>query len=196
MIAIEPLGERALRFAIPEDLDRGALVHALRALPGVSDASVSESHACVCFEREPPDLAPALERARSGGASPARVHVVRAIYDGPDLDEAAALAGLGREALIARHAEATYVVSFVGFLPGFAYLRGLDEALAGIPRRDAPRPRVPAGSIAIAGGFTSIYPWSSPGGWRLVARAEGFAPLEGDRVRLAIGDQVRFERVG
>ncbi len=195
MIELEPLGELALRFAIPPDVDRRALLARLRRLRGVLDAHVTETHACVSFEDEPPAIdASLLDGDDAVVLATPRLHVVPVIYDGADLDDVAALAGLDREALIARHLARELSVSFVGFLPGFGYLRGLDEALAGIPRRDAPRARVPAGAVAIAGGFGGIYPFESPGGWRLLGRAVGWAPLEQDGARLAVGDRVRFER--
>jgi KipI family sensor histidine kinase inhibitor len=62
-------------------------------------------------------------------------------------------------------------VAFCGFAPGFAYLRGLSPAWA-VPRLDAPRPRVPAGSVALAGEYAGIYPTAAPGGWRLVGRTD------------------------
>ena len=75
------------------------------------------------------------------------------------------------EELIRRHASATYTVAFCGFSPGFAYLRGLDPALH-LPRRPTPRTKVPAGSVAIAAGYSCVYPTSSPGGWHLLGRSD------------------------
>lgn len=92
-------------------------------------------------------------------------------YDGPDLDEVAALVGLTVDAVVARHSAATYTVAFGGFMPGFAYLVGLDPVLR-VPRRSSPRERVPAGSVAIADEFSAVYPAATPGGWRLLGRCE------------------------
>lgn len=100
------------------------------------------------------------------GGEPLRVPVV---YDGADLDEVAALTGLSREEVVARHSAGSYVVAYLGFSPGFGYLTGLDERLH-VPRRDSPRTSVPAGSVAIAGPYGAVYPSSSPGGWRLLGR--------------------------
>jgi KipI family sensor histidine kinase inhibitor len=91
------------------------------------------------------------------------------VYDGADLDEVAELTGLSREEVVTRHSSAEYVVAYLGFSPGFAYLTGLDEALH-VPRRDSPRTAVPAGSVAIAGPYGAVYPTPSPGGWRLLGR--------------------------
>lgn len=92
-------------------------------------------------------------------------------YDGPDLPEVARLTGLSPSEVIGRHTAATYVVAFTGFAPGFAYLAGGDPALA-VPRRATPRVKVPAGSVALAGEFSGIYPREGPGGWLLLGRTE------------------------
>ena len=92
------------------------------------------------------------------------------IYDGADLAEVARLTGLTTDEVIARHAAAEYTVGWMGFSPGFGYLTGLDQDLAAVPRLDEPRLRVPAGSVAIAGGLAAVYPTTSPGGWRLLGR--------------------------
>jgi KipI family sensor histidine kinase inhibitor len=90
-------------------------------------------------------------------------------YDGADLDDVAQLWGMTRREVVATHTGADLVVAFCGFLPGFAYCTGLPAELA-VPRLDSPRPRVPAGSVGLAGEFSAVYPRSSPGGWRLIGR--------------------------
>lgn len=126
----------------------------------------------------------------------AATHVIEAAYDGPDLDEVAAALGIAAAEVIARHTGSEYVAELVGFLPGFAYLSPLGPWGLTIPRRASPRPKVPAGSIGVAGGFTGIYPFASPGGWNLIARAIDAVPFDpaldppalirpGDRVRFA-----------
>jgi inhibitor of KinA len=87
----------------------------------------------------------------------------------PDLADVARGAGLAPGEAVALHAGAGYRVAFLGFSPGFAYLLGLPDRLA-TPRLPAPRLRVPAGSVGIAGGQAGLYPRSTPGGWRLVGR--------------------------
>ncbi|MCA1580694.1 MAG: 5-oxoprolinase subunit PxpB [Acidobacteria bacterium] len=124
-------------------------------------------------------------------------HVLRVAYGGPDLASVARLAGLTPDEVARRHASALYRVAFLGFAPGFAYLTGLPAELAA-PRLATPRPRVPAGSLAVAGGYSGIYPAESPGGWNLIGRA---AALLFDRDRdppalLAPGDRVRFDAAG
>ncbi|AFL50367.1 KipI family sensor histidine kinase inhibitor [Sinorhizobium fredii] len=114
-------------------------------------------------------------------------------YDGEDLGDVAELLGWSVEELIRRHTEATYTVAFTGFAPGFAYMT-CDDPAFDVPRRKAPRVRIPAGSVAIAGKFGGIYPTDSPGGWQLL----GKTPVRmWDTARpraalLAPGDRVRF----
>jgi 5-oxoprolinase (ATP-hydrolysing) subunit B len=114
-------------------------------------------------------------------------------YDGPDLAAVATTAGCSIDEVVQRHTDASYVVAFCGFAPGFAYLRGLHLSLQQ-PRLDSPRTAVPAGAVGVGGEFTGVYPRASPGGWRILGRTE--APLW-DLTRpqpslLAPGTRVRF----
>jgi KipI family sensor histidine kinase inhibitor len=93
------------------------------------------------------------------------------IFDGDDLESVAALWGVTPGQAVQRLVETPLSVAFSGFAPGFAYLRGLPDAWA-IPRLATPRPRVPAGAVALAGGYAGIYPTASPGGWRLVGHTD------------------------
>ncbi|PDS32820.1 5-oxoprolinase/urea amidolyase family protein [Rhizobium phaseoli] len=88
-------------------------------------------------------------------------------YDGEDLSDVAELSGLSVEEVIRRHTESTFTVAFCGFAPGFGYLVGGDIALQ-VPRRQSPRTRIPAGSVALAGAFSGVYPQASPGGWQII----------------------------
>jgi UPF0271 protein len=203
-VRLEPFGDSGWRFRLPRGASGGAVLDALRALPGVHDAIVAEEQALVVFDPASPPvgLDHAVERAiaatppsaaREQAHDFSHIHVVRARYDGPDLDEIAARAGLSVRDVIALHAGATYVVAAVGFLPGFAYLRGLPERLVA-PRRPSPRPRVPALAIGVAGPYTGVYPFPSAGGWNLVGTAVGFTPFdEHAGAVLRLGDLVRFE---
>ena len=96
---------------------------------------------------------------------------VPAWFDGDDLPDVADRWGLSTGEAVARLVNTRFTVAFCGFAPGFAYLRGLRDEWA-VPRLPAPRPRVPAGAIALAGGYAGIYPASSPGGWRLIGRTD------------------------
>ena len=122
--------------------------------------------------------------------------VLDVVYDGADLDEVAALSDGTVDDVVAWHSQATYTVAFCGFSPGFAYLTGVDERLR-LPRRERPRIVVPAGSVAIAAGYSAVYPSASPGGWHLLGRtaADVWDP-ERDRPALLVpGTRVRFRAV-
>jgi inhibitor of KinA len=113
--------------------------------------------------------------------------------DGPDLPFVAAYHGLTPAQVIEKHAEPIYQVGMMGFMPGFAYLLGLDPALA-TPRLGTPRTYIPAGSVGIAGQQTGVYPLASPGGWQLIGRTDQvlFDPQREPYFRLSPGDEVRF----
>jgi inhibitor of KinA len=112
---------------------------------------------------------------------------------GPDLNEVAALHGITAAQAIELHASVTYVVYSLGFVPGFAYLGELPEALV-TPRLTSPRRSTPPGSVGIAGNQTGVYPFATPGGWRLIGRTPiaMFRPDRNDISFLSIGDRVRF----
>ena len=113
--------------------------------------------------------------------------------DGPDLEAVARMTGLSSADVFEAHAATTYTVLFLGFVPGFAYLGPLTPALV-VARRSEPRPSVPAGSVAIAGPHTAIYPIDSPGGWWILGRtaARLWDPLREPPAMLAPGARVRF----
>ncbi|WP_091032626.1 urea amidolyase family protein [Microbacterium oxydans] len=117
-------------------------------------------------------------------------------YDGEDLDEAASALGVSVEELVNRHLAADWRVAFSGFAPGFGYVVSSDP-LFDVPRRSSPRTRVPAGSVALAGPFTGVYPRESPGGWQLIGRTDAVMwDIDRDPpALLAPGTAVRFERV-
>jgi KipI family sensor histidine kinase inhibitor len=112
---------------------------------------------------------------------------------GPDLAEVSALHSLTLEQAIDLHTSATYIVYFLGFAPGFAYLGGLPDALV-TPRLPKPRRSVPPGSVGIAGSQSGVYPFATPGGWRLLGRTPiaMFQPERSAMSFLSVGDRVRF----
>lgn len=112
---------------------------------------------------------------------------------GPDLADVCAIHGMTPAQAIELHSSTSYLVYFLGFVPGFAYLGELPEALV-TPRLATPRRAVPAGSVGIAGSQTGVYPFATPGGWRLLGRTP-IAMFRSDRDSLnllSIGDRVRF----
>jgi len=137
---------------------------------------------------------PAEAGSRLAGAHAETVRIPVA-YDGDDLAATAVLLGVSVEALVAQHSGIEWRVAFGGFAPGFGYL--VSEAWPfEVPRLEAPRSRVPAGSVAVAGAFGGVYPRQSPGGWRLLGRTDAtlWDPTSDDPAALAPGRRVRFEQ--
>jgi KipI family sensor histidine kinase inhibitor len=114
-----------------------------------------------------PEAAP----ADAAYAAPIEIPVLYGGPDGPDLDEVAERSGLSPAQVVEAHAGTIYRVFFLGFAPGFAYLGRLPDRIV-VPRRPSPRTRVPAGSVAIAGLQTAVYPSAMPGGWNLIGRTD------------------------
>lgn len=199
-VELERFGDAALRVRLPEGSHAPSLLGVLRRVPGIVDAIVAERHAVVTFDpRQPPrGIAEAFEAGlatRPADSHPGSEHEIAVRYDGEDLEEVAARAGLTAGEVIALHAGRGYTVAAIGFLPGFAYLRGLDARLVG-PRRNSPRPRVAPLSVAVAGSYTGVYPFASPGGWNVIGQAVGFTAFDDlTGARLALGDTVRFVQV-
>jgi KipI family sensor histidine kinase inhibitor len=121
---------------------------------------------------------------------------VATVYDGEDLPWVAEQWGVDVEGAVAEHSGADLRAAFCGFAPGFAYLVG-PTAAAPAPPGD-PRPRVPAGAVAVAGEYTAVYPTASPGGWHLIGRTDAVVwdPGRPQPALIAPGDRVRFVPVG
>lgn len=141
-------------------------------------------------------IAGRIARLPDGAVPGGRVVEIPVRYggeDGPDLEALALARGLAPDDVVALHTAPEYVVHFLGFMPGFAYLGGLDPRLA-TPRRAVPRTLVPAGSVGIGGAQTGVYPLASPGGWQLIGRTALalFDPAREPAALLAAGDRVRF----
>lgn len=170
-------GPRALLLEL-DSLDTVLAIHARlqeAPLPGQVDVLAAARTVLAVFDsRASAQSARAavalLEREKTaavaGGADPVRIEVV---YDGDDLAEVGRLTGLGADGVIAAHTGQLWTAAFGGFAPGFAYLVGEHDAL-NVPRRSSPRTAVPAGSVALAGNFSAVYPRRSPGGWQLIGR--------------------------
>ena len=131
----------------------------------------------------------AVERSETRSAA----LIIPVTYDGEDLNEVAERLKLDASEIVAIHISREYRVFVIGFVPGFAYLGPLDERLI-LPRRDAPRKRVPAGSVAIAEAQTGVYPSETPGGWHLIGTTDMrmFDPARKKPALLSVGDRVRF----
>lgn len=155
-----------------------ALFDALTALriPGVGEMVPGARTLLVPFrparvtaeEIEAAAVAADLSGVRAG--EPRRLEIPTR-YDGEDLAEVAELLGISADEVVRRHTNSTFTVGFVGFAPGFAYLTG-DDPVLDVPRRSTPRTRIPAGSVALAGTYSGVYPRESPGGWQLIGTTE------------------------
>lgn len=220
---ITPLGDNALLLQLGEAIDEAthqrvqAVWRALAAepLPGVSEVVPAYTSVTLFYDpwRAVQAGAPETDIAgwlgtqvreriknppKAAKAKP-RTVVVPVCYGGeygPDLPRVAAQAKLSPEAVVTLHSSARYRVHLIGFAPGFPYLGGLPKELA-TPRHAKPRMSVPAGSVAIGGEQTGIYPQPTPGGWNLIGRTplRLFRPDQNPPVLLQAGDEVRFKPV-
>ncbi len=189
-----PVGRRA---ALVEVDDTGqALSLALWARSRVDADDVVPAAATVLIDGvDDLDALPGLLSgwAPEQAAPPGELVEVAVAYDGPDLAVVAEAWGVAPGDVAARHASREYVVAFCGFAPGFAYLTSGDED-GDVPRRDTPRPRVPAGAVAVAGPWTGIYPTASPGGWQVLGTTDAtlWDQAREHPALLAPGTRVRF----
>ncbi len=173
------------------------------AIPGVGDIVPAERSVLVRVDPrgDVDDLARRLAVTVDDLTEPALERegdelVLPIVYDGADLAAVAELVGLSVPEVIARHEGARYVVAFLGFTPGFAYLDGLPDSLR-VPRLATPRKQVPVGAVGIADGRSCVYPTATPGGWRLIGHtmAALFDPAAvppTPPTPLAAGRRVRF----
>lgn len=174
-----------------------------RRLPGLLDLTPAYRTLLVVFDplQWPPpsaldDVWRLASHADEGEARAGRLVELPVRYggeDGPDLADVARHTGLSEAEVVARHTAVEYLVLFIGFMPGFPYLWGLDPALT-TPRLASPRRQVPAGSVGIGGDQTGVYPTVSPGGWRLIGRTPQtlYDPRVDPPTLLRAGDRVRF----
>src|SRR5262249_10166692 len=131
-----------------------------------------------------------------GGRGASRLIVLPVLYDGPDLPAVAAWASMAPADVIRRHTAEEYRVFALGFLPGFPYTGYLPDSLSGLPRRESPRTFVPAGSVAMAGRQTGVYPQDSPGGWHLMGRTPlVIVDLEKGYFPIRAGDRIKFQPI-
>lgn len=206
-------GDTALTVEFGSQIDAGsnARVLALDAalarepLPGLLETVPTYRSLLVVVDPVEADL-PALKArllALADAAEPLkqnhrrwRVPVVYGGEHGMDLEATARTHGLSPDALVERHLAATYSVAMIGFMPGFAYLSGLDAGLA-TPRRPEPRQKVPSQSVSIGGAQTAISTVEGPSGWHMIGRtpARGFVPGRDPVFLYAPGDEIRFERI-
>jgi len=221
--SVFPCGDSAVTIqignAISEAVNREvvAVVRALQArqLPGILE--IVPSYCAVTVHYDPlllsyEQLTDALHRldVMTDDMQPyvQRIVQIPVCYGGvfgPDLGFVAQHNGLTEEEVIQRHSNGLYLVYMLGFLPGFAYMGGMDESIT-CPRLTTPRTKIPAGSVGIAGAQTGVYPLDSPGGWQLIGRTPlkmfainddqaGFTLAAGDHVRCVPISEERYREL-
>jgi inhibitor of KinA len=204
-LRIQPLGDTALLAELGTRLDTAlntraiALASALKKRRDVRQAIAGYASVTVHFNPDQvshDSLAAAIKRLaakRPPMAEPGRLHRIPVTYDGPDMEAVAERLNLTPEKIAEIHTRPIYRVFLVGFVPGWAYLGPLAEELE-LPRRPVPRTQVPAGSVAIAGRQTGIYPLPTPGGWHLIGRTKVklFLPDSDPPCLFRAGDRVKF----
>ncbi len=204
MISIEPLGDCAYLAHLPDERSEAGWARALRRLDWKGVTDVVLAYRSVAVFTDPDRLAPedlgarlqTIDLAASGSFAVGRLVEIPVLYDGEDLPDVADRTGLTSDEVIALHSGTTYEVFAIGFLPGFPYAGYLPDQLSGLARRESPRVRVPAGSVAIAGRQTGIYPGESPGGWHLLGRTPiRLVDLEAGVFAIQAGDRIRFHPI-
>lgn len=180
-LTLRPAGDRAILAAIDDHDALTALVDRLRThLPeGVQDVLPAAETILVTFDGTA--SRDSIERALraifddadvvSLDDSDAETVTIDVRYDGADLADVAAHLKVSVEDVIREHTSRTWRCAFIGFAPGFGYLESPGTSLV-LPRRDESRTSVPAGSVALAGGYTAVYPRRSPGGWQLIGSTD------------------------
>jgi KipI family sensor histidine kinase inhibitor len=204
-VRVQPLGDTALLAVLGTRLDTAlntraiGLASALRKRRDVRQAVAGYATVTVHFDPDQTtseSLGAAIKRLaakRPKEAIPGRLHRIPVVYDGMDLADISDALQLSAQQIIALHARPIYRVFLVGFVPGWAYLGPLPEELE-LPRRTTPRTQVPAGSVAIAGPQTGIYPLPVPGGWHVIGRTsvKMFLPNSDPPCLFRAGDRVKF----
>ena len=208
---IAPCGDACLTIEFPPAIEEGlslrcaAIARAIRAQNVAAIHDVVPTFHTVAVHFDPRRIPyRSLERIlHACAAAPAaavagegRVIEVPVHYGGefgPDLQAVASFGGCTLEEVVRLHSDPIYLVFMLGFLPGFAYLGQVDERIAA-PRLETPRIRVPAGSVAIAGRQTAIYPLDSPGGWQIIGRTplRPFSPESPNPFLFQPADRVKF----
>ncbi|MDQ1060254.1 KipI family sensor histidine kinase inhibitor [Arthrobacter globiformis] len=200
--AVRPVGTRTVLAEVSGTQDVLALQAALLDAPLPGQQDVLAAAETVMVRAESPAAARRIGQAlleldltapaeQAGG-----LVVIDTVYDGEDLAEVGQLTGLGADGVIAAHTGQVWTIAFAGFAPGFGYMVGENQALE-VPRRSSPRTAVPAGSVALAGNYSAVYPRQSPGGWQLIGRT-GAKMWDLDRPEPALaspGHRVQFRAV-
>ncbi len=199
---LRPVGDRGLLIELPGLAEVLSVQAQLQEDPAAGQVDVVAAACTVLVTVEDtPQVGPLAERLRA--IDPTRpseqedaLVTIDVQYDGADLADVAQRVGLSEHAVIAAHTARPWVAAFGGFAPGFAYLTGGDPRLE-VPRRNSPRTAVPAGSVALAGTFSAVYPRESPGGWQLIGHTDAvmWDTRRADPALIRPGHRVQFTAV-
>lgn len=196
--AIEPETSATIRLAA-EVLGEESIEGVLELIPTFCSLMVSYDPLVIDFD----DLVAKLQvRLRQIGPADMGIHKVTVIPTcyggeyGPDIRTVAEHAGIGVDEVIAIHCEHDYLIDMLGFLPGFAYLGGLDPRIH-TPRLATPRTAIPPGSVGIGGEQTGVYPLTSPGGWQIIGRTpvRPYDPAREKPILYSAGEYLRFRPI-
>lgn len=197
---ILPFGESAFLIELGDELDDAVAARARDLAERWDLGPAIPAYASVVLQFDDAALAErrVAEILRAGSSKTADRAASRLVeipirYDGPDLADVARMSKLSVDELIKRHSEREYTAYFLGFLPGWAYCGRLDPKIVA-PRLERPRDKVPAGSVGVVDGQTGVYPYVSPGGWRLVGSTDAvmFDPARERPSLIHAGDRIRF----
>jgi len=200
---VEPLGDRAVLATCRDELIAQQLAAAVKEKnwPGVEDVVVAYQSLAVHVKTS---VLPVSQLMNELGRvklmkleGTGKLHLIPCCYElGEDLEMVAKELKMKVEEVISLHSDTTYTIYAIGFSPGFPYLGWLPKKLQGIARRKEPRLKVPAGSVAIVGKQSCVYPQSTPGGWALIGRTPmKLVDLQTGYFPLSVGDQLKFERI-
>ena len=193
--AIDP-GINARVCALARILSDAKLPGIVESVPTFRSLLISYDPVTLPYKKLVRTLEPLLDRCEASASGTHRVIELPVRYGGeygPDLPDVAAHAGLSADEVVRIHSGTEYLIYMLGFLPGFAYLGGLDPRIV-TPRLKSPRTRIPAGAVGIGGEQTGVYPLDSPGGWRLIGSTpvKPYDPARAEPILYRAGDYIRF----
>ncbi|MDR0530776.1 MAG: 5-oxoprolinase subunit PxpB [Oscillospiraceae bacterium] len=192
---INPESNASVR-ALSESLRRKPIRAITECVPAFCSLLINYDPCRLRYQALTRQLRKRLQGLSTEAAGSARVFAIPVCYNGEDLEFVARHANLSKEEVIRRHSAPEYLIYMLGFLPGFAYLGGLDPAIH-TPRLQNPRTKIPAGAVGIGGEQTGIYPLASPGGWQLIGQTpvRPYDPQRAEPILYAAGDYIKFEPV-